>query len=278
MNEEEHFKRLNDYFTKSKFGYDFFLYGAKHFSFYPENKKISEKEAQNLMHDLIGSKLSLNKSMIVLDAGCGQGVVSTYLAKKFGCRIEGISMVDFEIGKANELAKNIGVSDKANYYLMDYSNMKFKNSYFDRIYTIETLCHSADIKKTMREFFRVLKRGGKVAFFEYNLADDNKFTDYELDIFDKVIYSTAADSLKEFKPDRFENIIKETGFRKLEVEDITYNIKPSLNRLRRFASIPYLFVKLFNLQKSFPNLTIAVEFYKFVERNLFEYKIFSAEK
>lgn len=57
VSEKNHFKRLNEYFTKSRLGYDFLLYGAKHFGFYPKNKKISEKGAQNLMHDLIGEKL-----------------------------------------------------------------------------------------------------------------------------------------------------------------------------------------------------------------------------
>jgi cyclopropane fatty-acyl-phospholipid synthase-like methyltransferase len=37
-----------------------------------------------LLQDLVAKNLELQENQIVLDAGCGQGVVSTYLAKKYG--------------------------------------------------------------------------------------------------------------------------------------------------------------------------------------------------
>lgn len=278
MNESEHFKRLNNYFYSSKLGYDTILWGAKHFGYYPKNKKISEKEAQKLMHDLIGKKLNLKKSMKALDAGCGQGVVSTYLAKKFGCRIEGITMVNFEIGVANNLAKEIGVSDKVNYSLMDYSNMKFDNNTFDAIYTIETLCHSTDIKKTLKEFYRVLRKNGRIALFEYRVANDDKFSNYEIGLINKIVHATAAPSLMELKFSEFKKMVEETGFKNVKEEDITKNFAPSLNRLRKFALAPYFFVKIFRLQKYFPNLTIAVESYEGVQKGLIRYFVLTARK
>ena len=278
MNEAEHFRKLDEYFSKSEFAYDFFLWGAKHFGFYPKNKKISEKEAQNLMHDKIGEKLKLTKTNKVLDAGCGQGVVSTYLAEKFGCKIKGVTTVSFEVEKANTLARQLNVSDKVSYYLMDYSNMKFDDNSFDRIYTIETLCHSTNVEKTLREFFRVLSKGGKIALFEYNIAEDRKFTDYKIDIMNKVMESTASPSLTEFRPGKFQMIIKKAGFKNVKAEDITENFKPSLKRLRKFAIVPYFFVKIFKLQKYAPNLTIAVEFYKMSQEGMVNYIIFTAEK
>ena len=193
--------------------------------------------------------------------------MGSYMTKKFGCKIEGVTMVTFEIEKANKLAKLIGVCDNVRYSLMDYSNMKFSNDYFDRIYTIETLCHSNDIKKTLKEFFRVLKKGSKVAFFEYNIAKDDKFNKHELEVIDKVIYSTAADSLKDFRPNKFEKIIKDAGFKNIKVDDLTENVKPSWNRFRRFALIPYSLMKFFNLHRNFTNLMIAIEFYKLIDHN-----------
>jgi ubiquinone/menaquinone biosynthesis C-methylase UbiE len=278
MNKGEHFQRLNRYFNKSKIGYNVLLWGAKHFGFYPKNKKVSEKEAQLLMQDLIGKKLNLSKRMKVLDAGCGQGVVSTYLAKKFGCKIEGVTVVSFEIKEAELLAKKFNIQDKVNYLFMDYSNMKFQNNYFDAIYTIESLSHSTDIKKTLKEFFRVLKKGGKIALFEYTIADNEKFSEYEKDVLNKVIYASAMDSLKGFRHDEFQNMIKEAGFKSIKVENISENVRPSLNRFRKIALIPYFFVKLFGMQKNHPNLTAAVEFYKMGKKDLVRYNIFTAEK
>ncbi|MBI1935666.1 methyltransferase domain-containing protein [Candidatus Woesearchaeota archaeon] len=278
MDEEKHFKKLNEYFAKSEFAYDFILWGAKHFGFYPKNRKVSEKEAQMLMQDKIGEKLRLLGSNNVLDAGCGQGVVSAYLAKKYGCRITGITKVPFEIPKANQLAANMGVGSKTKYYLMDYSKTSFKDSAFDRIYTIETLCHSTSLERTLREFFRVLGKGGRIAMFEYNIAENDKLTGYEIWIINKVIESTASPSLRKFAPGKFEMLIKKSGFKNIKAEDITENFEPSLNRLRKFSQFPYFFVRLFRLQKYAPNLAIAVEFHKLVKKGLIKYFIFTAEK
>jgi len=278
MDKENHFERLSEYFRKSDKGYTTLLWGAKHFGFHPTDKKVSEKEAQLLMQDLIGEKLSLSKSMKVLDAGCGEGVVPNYLTKKFGCKIVGISVLPFEIKKARLRAERHNVSDLVNYLLMDYSNMKFSNNTFDAIYTIEALSHSTDIRKTLSEFFRVLKKGGKVALFEYTISDDENFSDHEMDMLNKVILSSAMDGLKDFRHDRFQGIVENIGFRNVKVDDITQNVEPSLRRLRRFALIPYFLVKMLGSQESHPNLTAAVEFYKMGKKDLFRYNIFTAEK
>ena len=47
-----------------------------------------------------------------------------------------------------------------------------------------------------------------------------------------------------------EKIIKDAGFKNIKVEDITENVKPSWNRLRRFALIPYSIIRFFNLHRN----------------------------
>lgn len=278
VEETEHFRRLNQYYEKSKPLYDILLWGSKHFGFYPNDKVVSEKEAQLLMQDLLAEKLMLSKSMRVLDAGCGEGVVSTYLAKKCGCYIEGVTVVPFELRRARHLAERLGMGDNVNYSLMDYSNMCFEDDSFDGIYTIEALSHATDVRRTLREFYRVLKKGGRVALFEYTLAHDTRFSDYEMGIVDNVIYTSAMDGLKEFRHDTFQGVMKDAGFMNVSVENISDNVKPSLNRLRKFLAIPYRFAKLFGLQNNCPNLTAAVEINKMAQRDLVRYNIFTAKK
>jgi len=279
MDEKEHFERLNQYYEKSKIGYDFALWGSKHFGFYPEGKKISEKEAQILMQELVAKKLKLTSIDLVLDAGCGQGVVSAFLAKKYGCKIEGITVVPFEVKKANLLVKKLNVSDKVNYSIMDYSKTKFDNNHFDCIYTTETLSHSTNIRKTLKEFSRILKKDGRVAFFEYTLAEDKDFSKSEMRILEKVAKGSAMDSLKDFRHDKFQNVLSEAGFTNVKVDNISENTGPSLVRLRKFMIVSYyLFVKPFGLQEKFPNASAAVEFYKMAEKGLIRYNIFTATK
>lgn len=274
-------QKVVKYYTslETKLGFDYVLWGSKHFGYYPSGKAdITEKEAQNLLQDLVAKNLNLRENQKVLDAGCGQGVVSTYLAKKYGPKIFGITLVPFEVERAQERAENLGVQNKTQYQVMDYSVTTFAGNYFDAIYTTETLSHSPDIRKTLKEFFRILNPGGKIAFFEYTLAPDEKFSDWEKKMLDVVIEGSAMMGLKDFRHDQFTGVIKNAGFENAKEQNISKNIRPSWYRLYKFSLLPYQFVKLFGLQKFFINTTAGHEYYKFLDKGLFRYCIFTGNK
>ena len=277
--ETEHHMRVVDYYEKSKLGYDVLLWGSKHFGFYPNAvKDISEKRAQELMQDLVAKNLNLMKDELVLDAGCGQGVVSAYLARKYGCDIVGITIVPFEVGKANKLARKLGVDKKVKYSVMDYSKTKFKHNQFDALYTMESFVHSPNSKKTLSEFFRVLKPGGRLAMFEYTIAEDGEFSNREKRMLDLVIEKGAMASLRDMRHDSFPTALRKAGFVEVREQNISQNCSPSLERLRRLARLPYVFVKQFNLQKNFVNVTAAIECHKMARKDLVRYCIFTARK
>ena len=274
-------QKVVKYYTnpETKIGFDYVLCGSKHFGFYPTGKvNISEKEAQTLYQDLVAKNLDLKENQVILDAGCGQGVVSTYLAKKYGSKIFGITLVRFEVKRAQRRAKNLGVQEKTKYQVMDYSATNFPDNYFDAIYTTETLSHSPDIHKTLQEFFRVLKPGGKIALFEYTIAPDEKFSAREKKMLDVVIEGSAMMGLKDFRHDQFTEVIKKAKFENAKEQNITENIRPSFYRLYKLSRLPYKFIKLFGLQKFFINTTAGYEYYKMADKGLFRYYIFTGNK
>jgi cyclopropane fatty-acyl-phospholipid synthase-like methyltransferase len=279
MNEKKHLKDVNKYYVTSKLGYNFFLWGSKHFGYYPKNKNISERKAQALMQDLVAEKLKLSSKDKVLDAGCGQGVVGTYLAKKYNADITGITIVPFEVEKANKLSKIKNVKKIARFYLMDYNNIKFNKNSFDCIYCMESLSHSLNIKKTFQELYKVLKKNGRIAIFDYELSEEDHFSTYEKEVLSKIIKGSAMYGLSKQRTGVFYQTLKEVGFKNIHVEDITENLEPSLKRLYRFSFISYyLFVKPFKLQTKYPNIAAAAEFYNQAKKGLIKYKIFTATK
>ncbi len=264
---------------ETKYGFDYIHWGSKHFGYYPSGKAdITEKEAQILFNDLVARNLELKEGQLILDAGCGQGVVSTYLAKKYDVKIFGITIVPFEVKKARALALKTDVTDKTQYELRDYSETNFPSNYFDAIYTTETLSHSPDIFKTLKEFLRILKPGGKIALFEYTIAPDKKFSQREKQMLDLVIEGSAMSGLKDFRHDEFKKVIQSAEFENVKEQDISKNIHPSFYRLHKISILPYKIIKIFGLQRSFINITAGYEYYKMAERDLFRYCVFTANK
>lgn len=276
--EKEHFERLNKYFARSRWKYNFFLGGSKHFGFYPDEKWLPTEDAQRLMQDLVAEKIDLTAGMRILDAGCGQGVTSTYLAEKYGAVVEGITVVPFEIGEANTLSQKLGVSSRVHYSLMDYSKLKFDDEYFDAVYTQESLVHSTDTEQTLREFYRVLKNGGGIALFEYTIANDNKFSSKELKIMNEMIYASAMYNLTYMRHDEFNRLISRIGFQDVRAENISRKVVPMLRFYQKFAKPIYYLVSAFGLAYKTPNLVAAAKMVEFGEKDLVRYNIFTAYK
>jgi sterol 24-C-methyltransferase len=275
----EHFSRLRHYFARSERNYELMLGGAKHFGYHPDGRKVSERVAQDLLHDLVAERLGLTAQDHVLDAGCGQGVVASYLARKTGCTVDGITVLDFEVPKAQARAKAAGVEGRTCFQLMDYSATSFTDATFDAVYTTETLSHSPDIRQTLRELHRVLKPGGRVAFFEYSIAETEAFTPREWALYERVARGSAMVGLKEFRNDRFHLVMEEAGFQGVKTEDITANMMPSLARLQRFALLPYYLATWpFGRQEQNPNRSAAVVYHALVRKGLVRYNIFTAQK
>ena len=274
----EHFERLNRYFNFSRWKYNFFLNGSKHFGYYPDEKWLPTKQAQELMQDLVAQKINLGSGMRVLDAGCGQGVTSAYLAQNYGCFVEGITVVPFEIQEANRLAKKLRVADHVRYSFMDYSRLEFSDASFDAVYTQESLVHALDFRTAINEFFRVLKKAGSIALFEYSMAEDSKFSPKELRTMREMSHASAMHSFPEMRHSILETLMSEVGFRNVKIENISRKVVPMLKQYEKFVKPIYLFFRVLGMTDRMPNLVAAARMVEFGEKDLVRYNIYTAQK
>ncbi len=223
-------KVLAYYNTKeSRFGYTLLLKGTKHFGYYPKNKEnISLIKAQHLMEDRLAQALDLPRDSLVLDAGCGEGKVASYLAQRCGLKIIGLDLVQWAINKANKTKRKFNLQDRLEFHVSDYTHIAKRDNIFDGIYTMETLVHSPNYKKALKEFCRVLKSNGHLALFEYSVIDRKTLPKKLQKEFDLIINETGMFSLPYFIHDKFPKILKEAGFRNIKVVNITERIMPML--------------------------------------------------
>ncbi len=109
------------------------------------------------------------KGKLTLDLGCGKGDISYFFAKE-GSTIVGI---DISLGMLNLSSKRIrenGFEKKSHFSKMITEKLGFKNQSFDAVFGGYIL-HHIEIESTIKEIYRVLKKGGKAVFVE-NFANN----------------------------------------------------------------------------------------------------------
>ena len=96
------------YYSYSQKYYRWFLGGSQHHGFHPLDRKISERKAQKNMLEKLAEELQLpqvTSDLRILDAGSGQGITSIYLAEKYGCTVDGVTVTPSEVSTSLKNAK-----------------------------------------------------------------------------------------------------------------------------------------------------------------------------
>ncbi|MEZ4958924.1 MAG: methyltransferase domain-containing protein [Saprospiraceae bacterium] len=98
----------------------------------------------------------------VLDAGCGVGGSSIFLAKHFGCQVTGITLSKRQVKTATLFSQKNKVHEKVRFQQMDYTATHFPDHHFDVVWAIESMQTATDKGLFFKEMSRVLKPGGKL--------------------------------------------------------------------------------------------------------------------
>jgi geranyl diphosphate 2-C-methyltransferase len=96
----------------------------------------------------------------VLDAGSGRGGTSFMVNERFGCRVDGVTISEYQVGFANDQAAKRGVADRVKFHFRNMLDTGFETAAFRSIWTNETTMY-VDLFKLFAEFARLLKDGGR---------------------------------------------------------------------------------------------------------------------
>jgi len=122
------------------------------------NKKVLDKKRGARIGIMIYNILKsiVPNDALVLDIGCSSGIVSEYLAERFG------SVVGIDIDQSSiKIAKR---TKEANlkFLFMDATNLKFEDCTFDLVILSQVHYYFKNQKKLFDGVYRVLKPGGAV--------------------------------------------------------------------------------------------------------------------
>ena len=136
-----------------------------HHGYYPSPAFRDHLQAQIDMIDRSlefayqGEPRDLPRTMV--DVGCGVGGSSRYIARKYGCKGQGISLSPYQIDRARQFTETQNLSHLLEYSVNDAMKMPFEAGAFDLTWSMESGEHMPDKQRFINELVRVTSPGGR---------------------------------------------------------------------------------------------------------------------
>lgn len=150
----------------------------------------------------------------VVDAGCGIGGTSLYLAKTRGCRVTGVNLHEGQLEMAEKRANDAGLARRVGFKHGDCSRrLPFDSNSIDIVVNIESACHYSDREQFLREVHRILKPDGRIVALDWLMTNDATAEQRERYI-KPLCDHWALSSLESLSS--YARLLRETGFAVLE--------------------------------------------------------------
>ena len=163
--------------------------------------------------------LDLGPGSNALDIACGTGGPALFMARTTGSRVVGMDISEDGIRAANEMAQRQGAADQVEFRHGDAGQrLPFDEASFDAIVCIDAINHFYRRIHLLREWYRVLRPGGRILFTD-------PITVTGMITRDEMIARSGSMGLFVFTPLGVdEHFIEAAGFVDMMVEDVTPNI------------------------------------------------------
>lgn len=118
------------------------------------------------------NKLDFPSSSRVLEVGCGTGAMTRALVKKKNLthRVVGVDQSAAFVEAAMRFAVNDGLQDRIEFIVGDSHRLDFEEQSFDVVIAHTVISHVSEPEVAIREFARVLKKGGILVIFDGDYA------------------------------------------------------------------------------------------------------------
>ena len=208
---------------------------AVHFG-YTDSTTRSHTDALKNMNRVLADRVQIQPGERVLDAGCGVGGSSLWLAKERGVDVVGITLVPGQVTKARRYAVRRRLANRVHFEVADFTATSFPDGSFDVVWAVESLCHAPRKAVFYQEAARLLRPGGRVVVADYVRAGRPLDPTGERLLHEWLTGWTIPDI---DTPGEHTEHLAAAGFVDTRLDDVTAHTRPSLRRLYRIAYWTY---------------------------------------
>lgn len=208
---------------------------AIHFGYWDESTR-NHADALNRLNRALAERIGIVPEARILDAGCGVGGSAIWLAKAFEAEVVGITPVPSQVERARRFAGEHRVAERVRFVEGDYVRTSFADGSFDVVWAVESVCHAADKQAFYREARRLLRPGGRLGIVEY-MRTARPLDEPGEALLHSWLSGWAIPDLGT-AAEHHEWAVG-SGFGRVVTEDITPQVRPSLARLHRMATVAW---------------------------------------
>lgn len=185
------------------------------------------------LNQVLAERAGITATDQVLDAGCGVGGSSLWLAETIGAEVWGITISGEQVLRANRYARDRELSERVHFDRQDFCATTFLDASFDVVWAVESFCHAADKPAFLREVMRLLRPGGRLVMHDYIEVDGANPSSRGRAQLQAWLDGWVMPSLVTVK--QLEEWSAAAGFAAIAVEDASAHVERSLRRLYRMT-------------------------------------------
>ncbi len=278
-------KEIINYYDETEYDYKLAWYSndnpALHFGFYEKEEADSHYEALNHTNRVLAMNAGVSDGDRILDAGCGLGGSSYWLAKNFEVDVVGISLPARQIENCKERAASLELKGTTKFIQADYTKTPFKDNSFDIVWACESVCHASQKIDFYREAFRLLKPEGRLVVADYIRSNRLLSNANEKLLKNKWLNNWAIDDI-DTEAENYNNLQK-AGFKSINIENVNDKIRVSLRNLHEKCTRSYpleSILRFFRIRTKVQhgNLVGSIHQYQAFKKELWWYGIITANK
>jgi len=279
----DHTVAVQKYYDDSWFDYRVLWLNQKnwsmHFGVWEEDTKTHAESLLN-MNRAMARKIGMKAGARVLDAGCGVGGSSLWMAEELDVETVGLTLVEKQVERARRQAEKRKLDHLSTFQLVDYLDSGLSDAQFDAVWALESACYAPDKTNFLTEATRLLRPGGHVVIGDF-FRTEKPADDKDAALLERWLSGWVMTDL--VTKDGWCTAAADAGLVDAEVEDISELVRPSLRRLYRMSvplypgSVLLRFLRI-RSEAAQGNIRAAIGQWNAFTRGLWFYGLFSAQK